>query len=113
MVKGQGDSEWHCRLAVAACLVLKDGTEVPVSALVDTGSEVNLIREGLLEPRHTRPCGPEVRFCAVNKQPLGDVHRQVACQLVLNGTEQDTETPCQVSCPVRAYDAPIDVDMIL
>ena len=109
---GSGD-KWHCRLAIAADLFLRDCTSVPVSALVDTGSEVNLIRKGLLDPSQTRACGPEVRFCAVNKQSLGKEHRQVSCEIAICGVTQDTCVAREVVCPVKAFDAPIDVDMIL
>ncbi len=52
MIQGEkkGEEAWHRRLSVLARLILKDGTEVLVSALLDTGSEVNLIRRGLLDP---------------------------------------------------------------
>ena len=107
------EGKWHCRLSVAASLILRDGTVVPVSALVDTGSEVNLIRKGLLDLSQTKACGPEVRFCAVNKQSLGKEHRQVSCEIAIRGAARDTAVSKDVICPIKAYDAPIDVDMIL
>ncbi len=66
----EGQVEYHCRLAVHVVLVMRDGTRVRVSALVDTGSEVKLVRWGLLDDRHSRPCGPGSSFYAVNQQSL-------------------------------------------
>ena len=103
MVKGTkgagGEGEWHCRLAVKARLVLRDGTEVPVSALVDTGSEVNLVNKGLIENGHTKACGPEVRFCAANRQSMGKDHRQVSCDIVMVRPSQDKGVRTEVVCP--------------
>ena len=117
MVKGgrvlREEGEWHCRLSVATSLILRDGTRVPITPLVDTGSEVNLIRKGLLDPAYTKVCGPEVHFCAVNKQSLGNYHRQFSCDIVLPGTVQDTGSHTELVCPIREFDAQIDVDMIL
>jgi hypothetical protein len=61
-VGDEGQVEYHCRLAVHVVLVMRDGTRVKVSALVETGSYVNLVRRGLLDDRHSRPCGPGVSF---------------------------------------------------
>ena len=111
--QGSGNADWHCRLSVPACLVLCDGTTVYLSALVDAGSEANLIRRGLVHPSHTTPCGPEVKFCAVNQQSLGGNHRRVTGSMVMWGVEQDTGAKKEVSCPIRVFEASIDVDAIL
>ena len=70
---------------------MRDGTRVKVSALVDTGSEVNLVRRGLLDDCHSRPCWPGMSFYTVNQQSLGGNHRQVSCDLIMQVVEQDTE----------------------
>ena len=110
---GEDEVEYHCRLAVPVTLVMCDGTRVKVSALVDTGSEVNLVRRGLLDDRHSRPCGLGVSFYAVNQQSLGGNHRQVSCDLIMQGVEQDTEGRQKLVFPLKAYDALVDVDLIL
>jgi hypothetical protein len=94
-------------------LVLRDGSEINILALVDTGSEVNIVRGGLIDPRHTSACGPEIHICAVNKQSLGRDHRRLSCDIVFLGFDQDTGARVELSCPIRAFDAPIDVGMIL
>ena len=82
---------WHCRLALEGSLVVKDGVRISVSALVDTGSEVNLVRKGLVDHKCLRPCGPEVSFVAVNKQGLGGNHNRLSCELSFQGCERDTK----------------------
>ena len=74
--------EWHCRLSVPTRLVLRDGSDMSILALVDTGSEVNIIRQGLIDPGYTSACGPEIHFCAVNKQSLGRNHRKLSCVII-------------------------------
>ena len=95
----EGEVEYHCRLAVPVTLVMRDGTRVKVSALVDTGSEVNLVRRGLLDDCHSRPCGPGVSFYALNQQLLGGNQRQVSCDLIMQVVEQDTEGRHKVGIP--------------
>jgi hypothetical protein len=41
---GEAEPAWHLHLRVPAVLDLGDGTLVELTALVDTGSEANLIR---------------------------------------------------------------------
>jgi hypothetical protein len=106
------ECEWHCCLSVPTRLVLRDGSEINILALVDTGSEVNIICRGLIDHRHTSACGPEIHFCAVNKQSLGRNHRRLSCDIVFSGVDQDTGARVELRCPIRAFDAPIDVDMI-
>jgi hypothetical protein len=50
---------------------------------------------------------------AVNHRPLGGNQRKVTCDLVVEGVEQDTGEREEVSFPFKAYDAPIDVDVLV
>ncbi len=84
-----------------------------ILALVDTGSEVNIIRRGLIDPGHTSAFGPEIHFCAVNKQSLGQNYRRLSWGIILSGVDQDTGARVELRYPIRAFDAPIDVDIIL
>ena len=42
--------------------LFQDGTKVPMRVLMDTGSEVNIIRKGLCPPNLLRPSSYPVRF---------------------------------------------------
>ena len=70
---------------------LGDGTLVELTALVDTGSEANLIRRDLVDSRYTESCGTKVGFWAVNNQSLGGNHRKLTCKLLIEGVEVDTK----------------------
>ena len=113
---GETETTWHYHLRVPVVMCLEDGTQNNITALVDTGSEVNLIRRGLVENHYTTDCGPKVKFWAVNQQSLGGNHRRLGCQLVLQGTEVDTRVRVRVRVtllfPLKGYDATIDTDMI-
>ena len=55
---GEAEPAWHLHLRVPAVLDLGDGTLVELTALVDTGSEANLIRRDLWTvgtPNHVEP----------------------------------------------------------
>ncbi len=50
---------------------------------------------------------------AVDHRPLGGNHRKVTCDLLVEGVERDTVEREEVSFPFRAYDAPIDVNVLV
>ena len=110
---GEVEPAWHLHLRVPAVLDLGDGTLVELTALVDTGSEANLIRRDLVESRYTESCGTKVGFWAVNNQSLGGNHRKLTCKLLIEGVEVDTKGKRTMSFPFKGYTATMDVDLIL
>ena len=54
---GEAEPAWHLHLRVPAVLDLGDGTLVELTALVDAGSEGNLIRRDLVDSRYTEASG--------------------------------------------------------
>ncbi len=54
-----------------------------------------------------------VSFYALNQQLLGGNQRQVSCDLVMQGVEQDTEERHELVFPLKANDALVDVDVLL
>ena len=99
---GEAEPAWHLHLRVPAVLDLGDGTLVELTALVDTGSEANLIRRDLVDSRYTESCGTKVGFWAVNNQSLGGNHRKLTCKLLIEGVEVDTKEKRQ--CPFLLRD---------
>ncbi len=97
--------------AYSPCPEVWVGDEYPSPS--GSGSEVNIIRRGLIGPSHTTAFGPEIHFCLVNKQSLGRNHRRLSCDIILSGVDQDKGFRVEVRSPIRAFDAPIDVGMIL
>ena len=86
---------------------------MPVSALVDTGSEVNLFRRGLVDNKFTKACGAHVGFFAANQQSLGGNHRRLSCEFLMEGVEVDSGSKQGYTFPFKGYDASIDVDVLL
>ena len=56
---------------------MHDGFELDVIALVDTGSEVNLIRRNLIPEKYLLPPREKVLLKAANQTGLGGGHREV------------------------------------
>ena len=86
---------------------------MPVSALVDTGSEVNLFRRGLVDNKFSKACGAHVGFFAANQQSLGGNHRRLSCEFLMEGVEVDSGSKQGYTFPFKGYDTPIDVDVLL
>ena len=90
-----------------------DGTLIPVDALVDTGAEVNLVRRGLVSDSCLHVGLRPVRILAANQMTLGGNHRQLSCDLLIAGEDEGTHLPTIAALPLTAYDADIDLDLIL
>ena len=59
--------------------------------LVDTGSEVNLVRRGLINPFYfTNPLDTLV-LTAANQLGLGGNHREVHCEVLLKATDVESK----------------------
>ena len=92
---------------------MHDGFELEVIALVDTGSEVNLIRRNLIPDKYLLPPREKVLLKAANQTGLGAGHREVRGNLVVEGFDIDSKSNTSVTLTIDAYDADIDVDVLL
>ena len=101
------------KLVVHAILCLADGSRVEVSALVDTGAEVNLVRQKSLAPRYFRESDKPKRFLTADQGVMQGGRDEVVCDFVLWGTNMFTGRTTKVVCPGNFYDANINVDIIL
>ena len=101
------------RLLVQAHLAVPGLTPIPLVMLVDTGSEVNLVRRQLLSRDYFRIALKPMRFLAANQTTLMGGKMELAGHLELDGVDMDTRGRRVLSLPVVAYDADICVDMII
>ena len=101
------------KLVVHAIICLADKTELEVSALVDTGAEVNLIRRNFLDPRYFFHSSRPKRFLTADQGVMQGGLNEVSCDFVLWGTNMETGRTTKVVCPSSFYDANINVDIIL
>ena len=108
-----GETKPQLRLVIRAQLCLDDGSQVNVSALVDTGAEVSLIRQGLVPRQFLRRSLKPKRFIVANQMTMDGGMMEMPCNLVLEGTDVDTSGERKVVCPSVLYDADTNVDVIL
>ena len=84
-----------------------------IRALIDTGSEVNLIRTGITSPEYRVPVKRPLRIAIASHaiMPGGDM--EVSCILTLTGRDHDTKERRDVEIPTTFYEADIGVEAIL
>ena len=104
---------------VQPCLLLavgiraRDGTVVQIQALVDTGSDINLIRRNLVPAFCLDQCARHMQIMAANNMDMGGNHRLFNGHLIISGKPPEPHLPRELEIPLKAYDADIDVDAIL
>ena len=78
------------KLVVEIGLKLFDGTMGIIKALVDTGAEIALLRNGLLPPHYFVPSNNPKRFVTASQAVLDGGQVEVKCIVVLRGKSVDT-----------------------
>ena len=63
---------------------------IPVQVLVDTGSEVNLLRKGLVPDRYFRQASVPMRFVAAKQTTVSGGQREVKCNLKFDTVDPTT-----------------------
>ena len=101
------------RLLVQAHLVVPGLPPIPLIILVDTGSEVNLVRRELLARDYFRIALRPMRFLAANQTTLTGGRMELAGTLEFDGVDPDSRERRVLSLPIVGYDADIQVDMIV
>ena len=101
------------KLIIEGVLRLQDGSEVPVSALIDTGAEISLIRKGLVDGKYFHQSSRPKKFLTANEGVLDGGLEEVPCDVVMWGKCCATNENFGVMCPCSLYDANINVDVIL
>ena len=84
-----------------------------IQALVDTGSDINLIRRDLVPQQCLVPSRRPMCILAANQMSMGGDHRELQGTLIIRGQASSLCIPNTLEIPVVAYDADIDVDAIL
>jgi hypothetical protein len=111
--KGKSKGEPRVRLVVSAQMQVAGYEPTPLRILIDTGSEVNLVRKGLLRPECFRPTPRPIRFYAANQTVLAGGQREVEAILHFAGVDPDSKAKKPLPIPICCYDADIHVDMIV
>lgn len=92
---------------------LANAGKVPVSALVDTGAEVNLVRRDLVPAEFFRKADKPIRFMAANQTLVSGGQQELVGALLVQGADPDLGTPSTITFPIVCFDADIGVDLIL
>ena len=92
---------------------LPNAAKVPVTALVDTGAEINLIRRDLVPAEAFRRAEKPITFVAANQMLVSGGQQEFETTLVVQGVDPDLGSPSSLRLPIVCYDADIGVDLIL
>ena len=101
----------RCNLNVM--MRLSSGPLRKITVLIDTGSEVNLIRPGIVEPEHLQVRNRPVTIATASRGILQGGDKEVICLLEIMGVERDTKLEKTLEIPTRFIEAGISVDAIL
>ena len=89
------------------------GFTTTMNALIDTGSDINLIKRGLVPTSHLSPPGRQICILAANNMTFGGDHHQFKGWITVQGRPIPSHLQDTTNIPLTAYDADIDVDAIL
>ena len=103
----------NSRLTIPVTFTTDCGTKRAISLLVDTGSEVNLIRENLLPPDCFSPAEHPIRMTAANHSSLSGGQLVVTGTVSFEGTDIDSKIRVNSDHRIVCYDADIAADMIV
>ena len=84
-----------------------------VTALVDTGAEICLVRRGLLDGDYFKMSEKPIALIAANGQQLSCGDREVEMILQARAENPVNMEKALVEVPVKAFEAAIDYDLIL
>ena len=102
----------HSRLMVPMVLRVGEG-ELQLRTLIDTGSEHNLIRTGVVDGSWLQPARRHITFLAANGSPLAGGAKEVIGDLCMIGRETESPGPLELRFPIALYEANIPVDAII
>ena len=108
-----GKAKSLSRLSLALSIRHPTSGDVRAVALVDTGSEMNLVRRSLLPPSCFNPAVTKGNFRAANQTLVPGGEFESTFNLVMDGTEIDLGTKITLELPITCYDAEIGVDLII
>lgn len=106
-----GQLETHLRVEVVLQVEREWG--VQAKALLDTGAEVNLVRNGLLPDSAFHQASHPLRIIAANNQQLEGGDSEVNLAIHFNAVDVNTKAKYILSVPTSLYKADIDQDVIL
>ena len=108
-----GPKKRHYRLIVPATIQVGGGPEKEVKLFVDTGSEVDLIRPGLVDAALFVKAKQPIRLSAANSGLIAGGKLEVQVNIRLFGVDSDRKSKVAITTPTVLYDASVDDDITL
>ena len=105
--------ERQVRLRLRATICLDHDPDKEILVFIDTGSEVNLVRRGILPADRLKPAQRPVKLWAANSGTLSGGSTEATVRLRLRGSETDKKKRVALTTPTLVYEADIEDDMIL
>ena len=100
-------------MKIRARAQFEDGSGTDLCILVDTGSEVNIIRSGLVARSLLTKSASPIKFLTASSEVLVGGEREVQCELLIDGLDRETRTEARARIPITWYEAQISVDAIV
>ena len=117
MVSGQGNWDFgenpQTQLFVKVALRLADGSMQEIEALIDTGTQVNLLRRGLVPKGFFGPSLFPKRFTTASKKIMEGGLTDLHCSMLMWGVDVDTCERALVERPVIFYDADLGTEALI
>ena len=101
----------HLKIRMTA--ELSDGSTVMLQVLVDTGSEVNIIKKGLVGDRLFSRSANPIRFLTASSSVLEGGEKEMSCNVLIDGIEVENKTQARAVVPITWYEADIAADAIV
>ena len=107
-----GSGPRQVRLRIAVTLQIPHEADRELLVFIDTGSEVSLIRRGIIPPEHFSPARRPVQLWAANSGTMQGGSTEAKVRLKFVGTEVDKKRVALIT-PTALYEADIQDDIIL
>jgi len=111
ITRPRGKLETYLRISVT--VVDNAGRRVNANALIDTGAEVNIVREGLLHASNFQPARRPLKLITASNHRLPGGMHEATVNLVFQGADTSSKEKVRVTAPTVLYEAQVGEDMIL
>ena len=108
-----GPRKKHTRLLIPATIELWDGVEKNVNVFIDTGSEVNLVRKGLVPSSYFSPAKKPLELWAANAACLSGGKMEVTFNIRILVVDSVSKKKVAINTPTTLYDAATEDDITL
>ena len=108
-----GPKKRHTRLLIPATLQVGDEPDISVSLFIDTGSEVDLVRTGVVPSSYLKPAKRPLHLWAANAGRLPGGESEVLVNIRIAGIDCENKSKVAVTTPTLLYEAAAEDDIML